>query len=95
MIDANYTASPEAKHFLVWLHANGFTDTWQAYDPEVRDNYRRSMGASYDHMEEIRRVMEDPYFGRPQPCSRCGTYLYTHYLVSSDGVVVCAACAAT
>ena len=60
------TASPEVKHFLVWLGTNGFDNYWQAYDRQVRDKYRRSMGASLDHMNEIARVMEDPWFGTTQ-----------------------------
>jgi hypothetical protein len=59
------TASPESKHFLLWLHANGYTEIWQAYDQQIRANYRRSTGSSIDHMNEISRVMADPWFGVP------------------------------
>lgn len=57
------TQSPEVKHFLVWLHANGYTEVWHAYDHPTRALYRRNTGSSIDHMEEISRVMADPWFG--------------------------------
>ena len=85
------TASPEVKHFLLWLHANGYTHTWQAYDNTVRDNYRRALGASADHMHEVARVLADPYFGITQ-CRNCGNTVQADYTVSSDGVVLCPAC---
>lgn len=61
--DPSTTESPEAKHFLLWLRNNGFTEIWKAYDRPTRVLYRRSMGLSADHMEEISRVMADPWFG--------------------------------
>ena len=57
------TDSPEVKHFLGWLHANGYAEMWQGYDHQIRATYRRSTGSSIDHIEEISRVMADPWFG--------------------------------
>ena len=57
------TASPEAKHFIVWLRANGYTEIWEAYEPTIRRKYQKNTGSSIDHMEEISRVMADPWFG--------------------------------
>jgi len=57
------TESPEVKHFLVWLQVNGYTEIWQAYDHQIRATYRRSTGSSIDHLDEISRVMADPWFG--------------------------------
>jgi hypothetical protein len=60
------TDSPEVKHFLVWLHAHGYTEVFHAYDHQVRLTYQLSTGSSLDHMHEISRVLEDPWFGVAQ-----------------------------
>jgi hypothetical protein len=63
LFDPACTDSLEVKNFLLWLHAHGYAETWHAYDSHIRNNYRRSTGSSIDHMEEISRVMADPWFG--------------------------------
>lgn len=63
LFDPESTRSPEARHFLRWLRVNGYTEVWQAYDYQTRALYRRNTGSSIDHMEEISRVMADPWFG--------------------------------
>lgn len=66
LFEPDSTDSPEAKHFLVWLHANGYTEIWHAYDYTIRARYRIKTGSSIDHMQEVSRVMADPWFGVKQ-----------------------------
>lgn len=66
LFEPGCTDSPEVKNFLIWLHANAFTEVWQAYDPSVRRLYKSAKIASLDHMAEIARVMDDPWFGVKQ-----------------------------
>lgn len=62
-LDFGATASAAVRQFGQWLHHRGYTETWQAYDPTIIGEYAASLRIDEATVEEIRRVMADPWFG--------------------------------
>lgn len=62
-LDFEATTSGACRQYGVWLHSHGYTETWQAYDPAVRAAYAAALRIDAATLEEIERVMADPYFG--------------------------------
>lgn len=64
-LDFNATTSGAVRQYGHWLYHNGYTQTWQAYDPMIRGQYCADLHINQDTYDEIERVMADPYFGVP------------------------------
>lgn len=64
-LDFNATNSAAVRQFGQWLHHRGFTEVWQAYSQAVRLQYCADLNQPRAVLEEIERVMADPYFGVP------------------------------
>lgn len=58
--DKNY---PEADDFIDWLGARHYPEIYHAYDPDIRAQYADEARRSPEEMEDLARMLEDPYFG--------------------------------
>ena len=58
--DRNY---PEADDFIDWLGARHYPEIYHAYDPDIRAQYADEAKRSPEEMEDLARMLEDPYFG--------------------------------
>jgi hypothetical protein len=65
-LDFNATSSGACREFGQWLYQAGYTATWQAYHPVIRDIYAGARRIPDETMAEIERVMADPWFGVPE-----------------------------
>jgi len=64
-LDFNLTDSAAVRQFGQWLHHRGFTEPWHAYSQAVRLQYCYDLNQPAAVLDEIDRVMADPYFGVP------------------------------
>ena len=58
--DRNY---PEADDFIDWLGTRHYPEIYHAYDPDIRAQYADEAKRSPEEMEDLARMLEDPYFG--------------------------------
>ena len=54
---------PEADDFIDWLGARHYPEIYHAYDPDIRAQYADEARRSPEEMEDLARMLEDPYFG--------------------------------